>query len=170
MTEYAYRVFTGNYATVIMNSKKGLICSYKYAPTEYERLAYLTWNKNEVPLTDKMGLSAADWVAPLMFIAEHYSYENIPKAVDNLLTQYVNIFWNVERLDPQTFNSFLENEKDGISGTKSLKSEYKTPSKAKRQEYTARYKAELYAWLKPYLNDIMEQAYYKMLKTIQINN
>ena len=166
MTEYAYRLFTGDNATVIMNSKNGLICSYKYAPTEYERLAYLTWNKNEVPLTDKMGLSAADWVAPLMFIAEHYSYENIPKAVDNLLTQYVNIFWNVERLDQQTFNSFLENTKAGVSGTKSLKSEYKTPSKAKRQEYTARYKAELYAWLKPYLNDIMEQAYFKMLNSV----
>lgn len=164
-TEYACRVFTGDNATVIMN-RQGLRCSYKYAPTEYERLSNLTWNKDEVPLTDKKGLSPADWVTPLMFIAEHYSYENIPKAVENLLTQYVNIFWNVERNDPQTFNSFLENTKCGIFGTTSLKSEYKTPSKAKRQEYTARYKAELYAWLMPYLNDIMEQAYYKMLNSV----
>ena len=164
-TEYAYRVFTGDNATVIMN-RKGLFCSYKYAPTEYERLSNLTWNKDEVPLTDKKGLSSADWVAPLMFISEHYSYENIPKAVENLLTQYVNIFWNVERNDQKTFNSFLENEKRGIFGTTSLKSEYKTPSKAKRQEYTARYKAELYAWLMPYLNDIIEQAYFKMLNSV----
>ena len=166
MTEYAYRVFTGDYATVIMNAKKGLVCSYKYAPTEYDRLARLTWNKDEVPLSDKKGLSPADWVTPLLFIAEHYSYENIPKAVENLLTQYVNIFWNVERLDKQTFEAFLNNTKDGIFGTKSLKSEYKTPSKARRQELTARFKAELYAWLMPYLNDIMEQAYYKMLDSV----
>ena len=154
-TEYAYRVFTGDYATCIMNNK-GVFCSYKYAPTDYENLAYQTWNKDEVPLTTHKGMSASDWVTPLMFISEHYSYENIPKAVDNLLTQYVNIFWNVERNDPQTFDSFLEN----------TKSVYKTPSKAKRKEYTERYKADMYAWLMPHLNEIMEKAYFEMLNSV----
>ncbi len=159
-TEYAYRLFTNNYVTYIMKDGR---CSFKYAKTEMQR-QNLTWQATEVQLyTDSRG--EGKWMTVFDYLFKKYKDkpEMFVPAINTLIDDYCTVFWRIQDSGNKAFKMFLENSRAGALSFNTLADVYQTPSKTEQDMYTARFKAEVKAWLKPIVDEYAKKAYIQTL-------
>jgi len=165
-TDYAYRLFTNNYVTYIIKEKR---CSFKYGATLYQTMNQ-TWQSSERQLsTDVRGEGEWMMVFDDIFIKYKEKPEMIVPAIENLLDDYCTVFWRIQHSGNEAFQTFLKETSAGTLSLKKLADVYKTPSSQEQAMYTARYKSEIIAWMRPLVERYAEKAYIQTLN-LALNN
>ena len=160
-TDYAYRLFTNNYVTYITKEER---CSFKYSATLYQTLNQ-TWQSSERQLsTDVRGVGA--WMMVLDDICKKYAKEpeKIFPTIEKLVDDYCTVFWRIQNSGNRAFQTFMNETNAGTLSFKKLADVYTVPSNQEKAMYTARYKAEIIAWMKPLVESYSEKAYIQTLK------
>jgi len=160
-TDYAYRLFTNNYVTYITKEER---CSFKYGVTLYQTLNQ-TWQSSERQLsTDVRGVGA--WMMVFDDICKKYAKEpeRIFPTIEKLVDDYCTVFWRIQNPGNKAFQTFLNETNAGTLSLKKLADVYTAPSEQEKAMYTAHYKAEIIAWMKPLVESYAEKVYIQTLK------
>ena len=85
--------------------------------------------------------------------------------LDRIINGYVDAFWS---LNSSYLNLFLDaNTKPGLLwGEERLSEIYKAPNGRTKDNYRKRLKSDLYAWLKPEIEPILEKEYTQLLNSV----
>lgn len=158
--EFAYREFSSKY--IVYNTKTG-VCYPRYvADAAEDAQTYYRDSVNDISLPCSAASGYADWYAFFDGIKK-LKPDVLPEKIDNVLTQYTSLFWNLPETDPNTLDRFLKNTRTGIFGTGTLADDYTRPSDFKIGDYKAAFKADLYRWLRPYMQECLRSSYFAML-------
>ena len=83
--------------------------------------------------------------------------------IDKVIDNYVYAFW---KMDDDMRREYLENTDYGNIFMSRMIKGYKHPTKEKIEEYATNMKNDIYGWLKPYMEEMLEQEFYSSLNSI----
>ena len=172
--EYAYRDFSMNYLT--------------YSPTT-GRIGYRVEGKRDIlgdvdPVGDAKKTYNADYrslqsgsrdaetaqwytVFENAMAREKIGQMKADKYVDQIIDQYVNVFW---RLPPKVRDEYLS--RTPTTGLvqkhfgRKLKEDYAEPTQEEKDRLTKTFRGDLCAWLKPYFEKQLEKQYQESLNAV----
>ena len=158
--EYAYRKFSNKYIEYDRNN--GAVSIWRFThPGGIDKRSGIIM----LPLTDDANAKAA-WKTVLEDAEARENRGDMPasKYLEKIIDDYVNLFW---KLNQTTLDNYLDRDtKPGlIYGEDKLKDIYKAPNRRTRGKYAANLKSDLYAWLKPEVDAILEKEYNNLLSS-----
>lgn len=170
---YAYREFSEQYITYNLstgrcgvNYTKDLVGRVKAEQTPFPDSFALPCpqEKSVINLSGRPDNSYcyAQWKKIFKYVSSNYGV-NAPKKMDNIITQYTSIFWNLDSYSPGTLNNFLNNTRDGRLSTEMLAKNYQRPDDEQIRLMKEQFRYEIYSRLEPYINQMMRNAYHQLL-------
>ena len=170
VAEYAYREFTKQYVTY--NVKNGQIGTLYFR--DWDELSnwtathrnFFVKDGNRILQVSENSKKNTAWrqVFDNAKAIEQSGGMNASEYFDKVVTRYCNAFWSLQRTNPSEFQRFLMNTNAPAGGK--LIDYWKTPTPDKQVQYVKNMKGTVYTWLKPYVDEMMEQEYNRYLDTI----
>ena len=170
VAEYAYREFTKQYVTY--NVKNGQIGTLYFRDWDELRnwtashKSFFVRDGNRILQVGEESKRNTAWrqVFDNAKAIERNGGMKASEYFDKVVTRYCSAFWSFQRNNPSEFQRFLMNTNAPAGGK--LIDYWETPTPDKQVEYVKNMKNSVYAWLKPYVDEMMDQEYFRYVDTI----